>query len=121
MLFAPKPLGKASAPREAVKADKKAAQRFAHCALGHANLYLGAFTLARDVWYVPLNSVDRVFKRLAVSRGFYEKGRLYGSIPYLVVRYDNGREKVCRFEHEEELDRLLSAIRRSTKIPVGKP
>ena len=29
-------------------------------------------------------------------------------------------EKVFRFEHEEELDQMLNAIRKHTQIPVGK-
>ena len=63
--------------------------------------------------------VKRVFKRLAVTKGFFE-GKVFGTLAYLVVLYDDGKEKTCRFEYEESLDSMLNAIRNNTSIPVGK-
>ena len=68
--------------------------------------------------YIPLAAIERVFKRLAVSKGAFE-GKMYGTLCYLVVRYE-GKEKAFRVTHEENLDAILQAFREKTKIPVGK-
>ena len=118
MLFAPKALSSTTLPREELAADKKEAVRYGHCALGKRALYVGSFGLD-CTHYLPLTRVERVFKRLAVSKGFYE-GRAFGTLSYLVVLYNGGKERQCRFEREEDLDRMLSAFRSRTSIPVGK-
>ena len=118
MLFAPKALSSSSFSREELAADKKEAVRYGHCALGKRAVYVGRFGLG-CTHYLPLTRVERVFKRLAVSKGFYE-GKAFGTLSYLVVRYDGGKEFQCRFEREEELDRMLSSFRRQTSVPVGK-
>ena len=118
MIIAPKALGKDILTREELAEDKKQALRFGHCALGKRALYVGGFGLS-SIYYLPIKSIRRVFKRIAVTKGFYE-GSIYGSLAYLVVIYDDGREKACRFEREPELDALLSALRSSTAIPIGK-
>ena len=118
MLFAPKALSSSSFSREELAADKKEAVHYGHCALGKRAVYVGRFGLG-CTHYLPLTRVERVFKRLAVSKGFYE-GKPFGTLSYLVVRYDGGREFQCRFEREEELDMMLSAFRRQTSVPVGK-
>lgn len=118
MLFAPKALSSSSFSREELAADKKEAVHYGHCALGKRAVYVGRFGLG-CTHYLPLTRVERVFKRLAVSKGFYE-GKAFGTLSYLVVRYDGGKEFQCRFEREEELDMMLSAFRRQTSVPVGK-
>jgi hypothetical protein len=119
MIFAPKPLSDATLGLEELKKDKKNARHYDDCALGDTALYLGAFGLSRNR-YIPLSRVDRVFKRLAVSKGFFEEGKIYGTLSYLVVRYDGGKEKVCRFRNEPDLDLMLQDFRKHTAIPVGK-
>ena len=68
--------------------------------------------------YIPLSAIERVYKRLGVSKGFFE-GKMYGTLCFLVVRYE-GKEKAFRFTHEENLDAILDAFREKTQIPVGK-
>ena len=118
MLIPPCSLSTSPLDKEELKADKKNALRFESCALGKRAIYVGGLFLG-SIYYAPLHRVKRVYKRLAVSKGFYE-GKVYGTLAYLVVQYNDGMEKTCRFEHEEALDNMLSAIRNSTKIPVGK-
>jgi len=119
MLIAPRPLSSLSFSREELEADRKAARPFDRCALGKRALYVGGLGLS-GIYYIPLARIRRVYKRLAVSRGFYE-GKVYGTLCYLVILYDDGREKVCRFTREEDLNDLLSAFRQNTGVPVGKP
>lgn len=118
MLLPPKPLSTVTFSPEELKVDLCTVLKFGQCALGKRALYVGGFIMSNR-YYVPLTRVKRVFKRLAVTRGFYE-GKVFGTLSYLVVIYDDGKEKVFRFEHEEELDQMLNAIRKHTQIPVGK-
>ena len=120
MLFTPRPLSEMTLSKEVLKADKKDAHSFDQCSLGKLALYVGSYGLS-NVYYIPLSRVNRVFKRLAVSKGFYEKGKIFGSLCYLVIRYDGTKEKVVRFTHEEDLNDMLNAFRKFTTIPVGKP
>ena len=118
MIIAPKPLSHFTLSQDELASDKKAAVKFGPCSLGKKALYLGGYLL-NNRSYVPLSRVKRVYKRLAVTKGFFE-GKIFGTLAYLVVIYDQGQEKVCRFEHEEDLNLLLNAIRNRTNIPVGK-
>jgi hypothetical protein len=102
-----------------LKADKRAARKYYDCALGQKAVYLG-WLLFDNVFYIPLNRVERVFKRLSVSKGFYEDNKVFGTLAYLVVKYDGGKEKVCHFRKEEDVDRMLRDFSENTRIPVGK-
>ena len=92
MLIAPKALSSSTLSREELAADKKEAVHYGHCALGKRAVYVGSFGLFSCTHYLPLTRVERVFKRLAVSKGFYE-GKAFGTLSYLVVRYDGGKER----------------------------
>lgn len=119
MIFAPRALSKATLSREELKADKNSVRRYDDCGLGDQALYLGAWGLSR-VQYIPLDAVERVYKRLAVSKGFYEKDKIFGTLSYLVVKYDGGKEKICRFRDEPDVDLMLNDFKKHTSIPVGK-
>lgn len=50
--------------------------------------------------------------------GFTGKGA-FGTLSYLVVIYENGKEKQCNFKHEEDVDRFLAYIEETfPQIPV---
>lgn len=120
ILFLPKALCSATYTPDAIKNDRKIAARYESCALGKNMLFIGGRYI-NGLYYIPVNSVERVYKRLAVSKGFFESGKVFITIPYLVVQYDKGKTKVCRFTREENLDALLADIGKRTKIPIGKP
>jgi hypothetical protein len=105
--------------KDDLKQDKKSARRYDDCGLGDKALYLGTFGIS-CTRYIPLVQVERVFKRLAVSKGFFEEGKIYGTLAYLVVKYDGDKEKAFHFTHEEDLDLMLEDFRNNTEIPVGK-
>lgn len=119
MYIAPKSLSDGTLPADILREDKLGCTHFDECGLGEKALYLGLFGISR-MRYIPLSRIERVFKRLAVTKGFFEQGKIYGTLCYLVILYD-GKQKVCRFTHEENLNALLDAIRERTVIPVGKP
>lgn len=119
MYIAPSPLCGVKLDPDTLRRDKTNATKYEDCGLGKKALYLGAWGLSR-IRYIPLIAVERVYKRLAVSKGYFESGKVYATISYLVIKYE-GKEKVVRFTHEENLDLLLKQFAAETKIPVGKP
>ena len=106
MSLTPVQLGTAAIAKDIVKADKAACKPFGPCGVGKAALYIGTYFIDR-YYYIALDSVQRVFKRVAMSRGGFSGHGVFGAIPYLVVQYDNGSEKQCAFKHEEDVNALL--------------
>ena len=117
MYIPPKALSEHKLPPEILRTDRKFCAEFEEFGLGDEALYVEYFACSR-MGYIPLSAIERVYKRLAISKSYY-KGNLFGTLSYLVVRYD-GKEKAFRFTHEEHLDAILDAFRNKTKIPVGK-
>ena len=117
MYIAPKALSEHKLSPEILRPDRTCCTEYEGFGLGEKALYVEYFALDR-MGYIPLSAVDRVYKRLAISKSYY-KGNLFGTLCYLVVRYD-GKEKAFRFTHEENLDAILDAFRTKTKIPGGK-
>lgn len=106
MIFKPKQLGQAVLPEQVLIQDKKTCKRFGPCGIGQAALYLNSFYLERR-FYVPIASVRRVFKRIAMSKGGFTGRGVFAAVPYLVVEYDNGAQKQCNFKREDDVDRFL--------------
>ena len=108
MAFTPARLGKTALPQDKLSADRKDCKRFGPCGVGHAALYLNSYFLDCR-YYIALQDVRRVFKRVAMSKGGFTGKGAFGSIPYLVVEYDGG-EKQCNFKHAEAVDNLLAYL-----------
>ena len=109
MLIRPIRLGRTALPAETVAADKDACKRFGPCGVGKQALYLSSYFLDRR-YYIAIQDVRRVFKRVAMSKGGFTGSGVFGSIPYLVVEYDDGAEKQCTFKREEDVDSLLDYL-----------
>ena len=105
----PKALSRSQLPKETLSADKKACRRFGPCGVGEQALYLNSFWFER-YYYVPISAVRRVFKRIAMSQGGFTGKGAFGTIPYLVVEYDDGQQKQCTFKREEDVDLLLAHL-----------
>ena len=110
MIFKPHPLA-AVLPVVELETDKTHCEKFGPCGVGKKAIYLNSFFLDRR-YYIPLSSVQRVYKRLAMSKGGFTGKGLFATIPYLVVEYDNGKEKQCNFKYEEQVDELLACLER---------
>lgn len=119
MYIPSKALSETTLPPEILRPDKEHCTHFEDFGLGEKALYVSMYGLSR-VGYIPLSAITRVYKRLGVTKGFFEEGKIYGTLCYLVICYD-GKQKVYRFTHEENLNALLNAFRENTNIPVGKP
>ena len=77
--------------------------------MGQKAIYLNSFYIDRQ-YYVPMKSIKRVFKRIAMSKGGFTGRGVFATLPYLVVEFDDGRQKQCNFKHEEDVDRILAYI-----------
>ncbi|MEA4964953.1 MAG: ATPase P [Oscillospiraceae bacterium] len=108
-MLKPAQLGRESLSPEALSQDRKHCQKIGPCGVGEQALYLNSFYLDRR-YYVPIASVSRVFKRVALSKGGFSGKGLFASIPYLVVVYDSGREKQCNFKFEEKVDQVIACV-----------
>ena len=109
MIFAPVCLGGTALAPEILAEDKKSCKRFGPCGVGEKALYLNSFFIDRH-YYVAFPAVRRVFKRVAMSQGGFTGKGAFGSIPYLVVEYDDGTQKQCTFKREEDVDLLLAHL-----------
>lgn len=117
MIFKPRQLSREGLESEALAADKKGCKRFGPCGVGEKALYLNSFYMDR-CFYVTLSSVRRVFKRVAMSKGSFSGKGMFASIPYLVVEYDDGKQKQCNFKREDDVDLLLEYM---AKVCPGIP
>lgn len=118
MIFKPQRLGSTALQEEELVSDKKACRKFGPCGVGKKAIYLNSFYIDRQ-YYITISSVSRIFKRVAMSKGGFTGKGVFGSLPYLVVEYDDGREKQCNFKHEEDVDRLIAYIEQEfPDIPV---
>ena len=117
MYIPPKALSEHKLPPEKLRPDRKCCTEYEDFGLGDEALYV-EYCLIGRMGYIPLSAIERVYKRLAISKSYY-KGNLFGTLCYLGVRYV-GKEKAYRFTHEENVDAILDDFRKRTKIPVGK-
>lgn len=108
-MIRPQRLGKDTLPENELKEDKKSCHKFGPCGVGQKAIYLNSFYIDRQ-YYVPMKSVKRVFKRIAMSKGGFTGRGVFATLPYLVVEFDDCRQKQCNFKHEEDVDRILAYI-----------
>lgn len=111
VIIKPKQLGKVSIPQQVANEEKKTCQRFGPCGIGKEAIYLNSFYIERR-YYLPIKSVKRIFKRVAMSKGGFTGRGMFASIPYLVVEYDNGQVKQCNFKREDDVDMFLERFSR---------
>ncbi|MGI6055860.1 MAG: ATPase P [Bilifractor sp.] len=115
----PQPLSTVTIDAEEIRADRRKSRKFDQCGLGEKAIYIGGFLTPRK-FYVPYSQVTHVFKRVAVSKG---SGKAFLTpILYLVVRYDDGKEKQCSFRYLNEADDMLTELERThPEISLKKP
>lgn len=114
----PRRLGNVSIPDEELIKDKKECKKIGPCGIGKKEVYLSSFYIDRR-YYIPIDSVKRIFKRIAMSKGGFTGKGVFGTLSYLVVVYEDGKEKQCNFKHEEDVDRFLAYIEEEyPDIPV---
>ena len=90
MLFPMKAIGERKLSPEDLKSDRKNCIHYEETGLGKKALLLPFMGIGRRA-YIPLSSLERVYKRLCVSKGFFEEGKIYGPLSYLVMTLMVGR------------------------------
>ena len=108
-MMRPQRLGQIVIPDDELAQDKKTCRRFGPCGVGRKAIYLNSFYIDRR-FYVSMDSVTRIFKRIAMSKGGFTGKGVFGSLPYLVVEYDDGKQKQCNFKDERDVDKLLEVL-----------
>lgn len=110
MIFKPKALSLVSTlPMDELVQDKKNCRKIGPCGVGEKAIYLNSFYFDRR-YYIPFSTITRVYKRVALSKGGFTGKGMFGSMPYLVVEYDDGQEKQCNFKYEEKVDQLVDYV-----------
>ena len=89
MIFKPAQLGLAKLDAQTLETDKKSCKKIGPCGVGKKALYLNSFYIDRR-YYLPYGSIQRVFKRVAMSAGGFTGKGMFASMAYLVVEYDGG-------------------------------
>ena len=118
MIFRPAQLGMAKLDRLELEQDKKACRKIGPCGVGKKALYLNSFYIDRR-YYLPYGSISRVFKRVAMSSGGFTGKGMFASMAYLVVEYDGGKQKQCKFKDERDVDKLLEVLaKEQPQIPL---
>ena len=118
MIIKPRQLGREALKPDELTEDRKGCAKFGPCGIGEKAVYLNSFYIDR-YYYLPVTSVRRMYKRVAMSKGGFSGRGMFASIPYLVVEYDDGREKQCIFKAEEQVDQMLAFFHeRCPEIPV---
>ena len=110
MFLKPAKLGEKEIPESILSEDKKHCKKIGPCGIGKEALYLNSFYLERR-FYIPVSSVSRVFKRVAMSKGGFTGKGLFATIPYLVVVYEDGKEKQCNFKYEDQVDAFVASVK----------
>ena len=109
MIFKPAQLGLAKLDAQTLETDKKSCKKIGPCGVGKKALYLNSFYIDRR-YYLPYGSIQRVFKRVAMSAGGFTGKGMFASMAYLVVEYDGGKQKQCNFKDERDVDALLEVL-----------
>ena len=111
MLLKPIALSASTLPMDVLEQDKTNCKKIGPCGLGQKALYLNSFYIDRR-YYIPYGSIQRVYKRIAMSKGGFTGKGMFATMSYLVVEYDNGKEKQCNFKFEQNVDLLLAELAR---------
>ena len=111
MIFKPSPLSRMTVDDQELVRDKKSCRKIGPCGVGKKALYLNSFFIDRK-YYVPFAAIQRVFKRVAMSQGGFSGKGMFASMAYLVVEFDNGKQKQCNFKYENQVDDLLALLAR---------
>lgn len=112
LIIKPQQLGADGLEKQEMLEDRKACRKFGPCGVGEKAIYLNSMYIDRR-YYIPFSSIRRIFKRVAMSKGGFSGSGVFASIPYLVVEYDNGKEKQCTFKHELQVDQLLEYVKKA--------
>lgn len=104
--------------KDIIKKDRKECVKIGPCGVGKIAVYPNGFFFDR-CFYIPICNIKRVFKRIAMSKGGFKHKGIFGSVPYIVIEYDDNKHKQFYMKREEYADEFLNAISRiNPHIPL---
>ena len=95
-----KPSGTVRLEKDVLKEDSRHRLKVGQAGLGKKAVYLGRT-------YIPYTCIERIYKRVAISKGGFTGKGIFASLPYLVVETREGKTHVRRFKFEHEVDAVL--------------
>ena len=102
-----KPLGEGTLDSQVLKADRKKTVRYDQCGVGEKAVYVPG-KMSPRAFYIPFDHLERVFQRVAVSKG---TGKAFLTpILYIVFVYDGGKEKEVYFKYLSDADKMLAKL-----------
>lgn len=108
-LFRPRALSREQFDEYRLKDDLKNIRKFGPAGSSYDALYINSFYLDRR-FYIPYSAIQRVFKRVAMTKGGFTGKGMFATLSYLVVQYDGGKERQAIIKKEDQIDMLLSYI-----------
>ena len=78
-MIRPQRLGEVSLSKEELLNDKKNCRKFGPCNEGEKAVYLNSFYIDRK-YYIPISSIQRIFKRIAMSKGGFTGKGVFGTL-----------------------------------------
>ena len=109
MFLKPAKLGEKEIPESILSEDKSTVRRSVPAE--SEKRHYTSTVLSERRFYIPVSSVSRVFKRVAMSKGGFTGKGLFATMPYLVVVYEDGKEKQCNFKYEDQVDAFVASVK----------
>ena len=109
MILSPRPYTSSALSETMLNEDRRVMKSVRVSAGCHA-LYFKRFPLSRTR-YVPYDNIERVYKRIAMTKGGFSGRGAFLSAAYIVIVLNSGVEEAIYIGSEEVADRVLEDIR----------
>ena len=121
-MFKPQRLGTVTIPDAELTTDKKNCKKIGPCGVGEKAIYLNSFYFDRR-YYIPISSIERIFKRIAMSKGGFTGKGAFGTLSYLVVvlkAIQEGKLECPEMPHAETIRimKIMDDIRKSWNYEI---
>ena len=87
-MFKPQRLGTVTIPDAELTTDKKNCKKIGPCGVGEKAIYLNSFYFDRR-YYIPISSIERIFKRIAMSKGGFTGKGAFGTLYMKMEKKNN--------------------------------
>lgn len=109
-LLLPVPASRTVLSRVALAEDLSSCMAFGSAGVGEKAVYLGTLMMERRR-YVAYGDIERIYKRIAMTKGGFTGRGAFASAAYIVVELDDGRSISSFMKREEDVDRLIARVR----------
>ena len=96
--------------RVTLEKELESMHKFGALGVSDNAIYVSSFFRDRK-YYIPFSAIERIYKRVAMSKGGFSGKGAFISIAYIVVVFDGGKEIAGKTKREEDVDRLISYVK----------